>query len=280
MIFHNLADSKMQHRKPTRMTIICPTSASSSFLSIMLKEKGVAPINAEIVQDNAKPKQAPPSTIRRSRSAEDQPCNCSRVASDKFLGPYVLQPRRQQRGNSSSRLSSSLPSGIPLRRGASDISLPLMPKRTPSPSRSRTRAQQTPTSNVSKNASWDNVDLSQMSNKKVASKETVLSVLLNSSSTKTSGSVKGHRPSFSAYNVVDAIGSPTSSSMPRKTLVVGTSSSKKLLLDRWGNSSSTSRLANILLQPSSSSSSMGSPLRQKSRKLPSHRDEERLLLVG
>lgn len=249
---------------------MCPTSASSSFLSLMLKEKGIAPINAEIVPDNAKPKQAPPSTICRSRSAEDQPCKWNRVARDKVLGPFVLQPAKQQRGNSSSRLSSSRPSRTPLRRGASDISLPLMPKRTLSPSRFRTRAQQTPTRNVSKNASWDNVDLSQMSNKKIASKETVLSVLLSASSTKTSGSVKGRRPSFSTYKVVDAIGSPTTSNMPRKTLVVGTSSSKKLL-DRWGNSSSTSRLANILLQPSSSSSSLRSPLRQKSRKFPSQR---------
>jgi hypothetical protein len=273
MILHNLLDSTPKcsmDRTRTRTTIMCPTSASSSFLSLMLKEKGIAPINAEIVQDNAKPKQAPNSTIRRSKSAVDQPCKWSRVASDKVLGPVVLQPRRQQQGNSSSILYSyGPPSGIPLRRGANDISLPLMPKRSPSPSRLRTRAQQTPTSNVSKNASWDNVDLSQMS-KKAASKEAVLSVLLNASSTKTSGSVRGRHPSFSAYKVADAIGSPTSFIMPRKTFVVGPSSSKKLL-DRWGNSSSTSRLANILLQPSSSSSSMGSPLRQKSSKFSSRK---------
>jgi hypothetical protein len=218
---------------------MCPTSASSLFLSRILNEKGIAPTNAEIDKDNAKPKQAPPSTIRRSRSAKDQPCKWSQVTSDKFLGQHVLQPRQQQQqqGNSSSRLSSSGPSGIPLRRGTSDISLPLIPNCSPSLSRFRTEAQQTPTSNVSKNASWDKVDLSQMLNKKAASKETVLSVLLNASSTNTSsGSVKGRRPSFSAHKVVDAIGSPTSSIMPRETLVVGTESRAKKSSIRWRQS--------------------------------------------
>jgi hypothetical protein len=74
------------------------------FLFLILNEKGIAPTNAEIDKDNAKPKQARPSTIRPSRSAKDQPCKWSQVTSDNFLGPHVLHPRRQQQGKSSSML--------------------------------------------------------------------------------------------------------------------------------------------------------------------------------
>jgi hypothetical protein len=132
---------------------------TQSFLRILLTEKGVTPVEARIVQDNAKrlysPKRPKQKQVRiRSSSAlslDERPCRWSRADSD-------LSLKAPSRHHVSSRQSSA--HSAHLRAGTSDISLILH-------SKSRTTSHQHHQTNTNKtssgigNAGWDKFDFSR-----------------------------------------------------------------------------------------------------------------------
>lgn len=129
-------------------------NTGASFLSSLLDEKAIDPINVAIKQDNAKPKAD--STKYISSTEANRPCrwSISRKNSDSSLS----QPLRP----------SGIVEGTKPQRVSSDPSLLRMPLRMPSRCLSPTELLKGSTRKIqdnSKNASWENIDLLQAAKK-------------------------------------------------------------------------------------------------------------------
>jgi hypothetical protein len=163
-----------------------------TFLRILLTEKGVAPAEIRIVQDNAKrlysPKRPKQTHVRRSfcsaLSLDDRPCRWGRVVSDLSLkAPSRRAPSQQES-----------PAAQPGRRcAASDISLFVS-------SKSRSSQRNSPKPSRIGNAAWDQFDFS----KQTATKSGITS-LMKQDLLRTS-SLAGARP-----GVIDPLFDPISS---------------------------------------------------------------------